>query len=143
MRLIHVVVLAAVVYAGYSYWDKKTGSNDLSVSGAEYSENGFVLLPGIQGQEEGTVYVISPPGCPKESAVRARELARDLQEQGIPVIETGDVNFSFSEQPPDEVVERMDGVMRGEIPIVLLNGHGKANPSLEEVVAEFRDGSRG
>jgi hypothetical protein len=32
---------------------------------------------------------------------------------------------------------RLNSVMNGELPIVFVNGRGKANPTLEEVIAEF------
>jgi len=137
MRFIHVVVLAAISYAAYSYWDKSKERTEFEVSGPEYSDNGFAILPGVLDQDEGTVYVIAPPNCPKESARRARQLAKDLDDQGIPVVETNKVNFSWKERPTSETLDSVNSVMKGEIPIVIVNGRGKANPLLEEVVAEY------
>jgi hypothetical protein len=33
---------------------------------------------------------------------------------------------------------RLNTVMTGELPIVLIDGMGKANPSIEDVVAEYK-----
>ena len=39
-------------------------------------------------------------------------------------------------------MERMSRIMNGPLPIVFFNGRAKANPSLDEVVAEFKDSSK-
>jgi hypothetical protein len=36
---------------------------------------------------------------------------------------------------------RTNAVLSGEIPIVIINGMAKANPTVDEVVAEYRHGN--
>lgn len=141
MRFIHLVLLAGAIWVGYTLWEKNKESTEAEMAGPEYSENGFAQLPGLQDQDADTVYVIAPQDCPKEASQRALRLAEDLQEQGIPVVKTSNVNYSFSATPSQDVLDRMNGVMRGEVPIVIINGRGKANPSMAEVVAEYQEGS--
>ena len=51
-------------------------------------------------------------------------------------------SLSIQITAPDEEtkqrLQRLDVVMRGTIPAVLIDGMGKANPSAEEVIREFR-----
>jgi hypothetical protein len=138
MRLIYFAILVGFSSLAYVFWTKMEESRRINVHGSTYSENGFVTLPGVLNQDKNTVYVIAPENCPRQSAIRARQLAQDLKNQGISVVETHRVNYSFTTRPSKEVIDRMNGVMEGEIPIVMINGRGKANPSLGEVVAEYR-----
>ena len=41
-----------------------------------------------------------------------------------------------------EINKRMNRIMNGPLPVVFVNGRAKSNPSLDEVVAEFRAGSK-
>ena len=54
-------------------------------------------------------------------------------------------NASFSPSASDDIdafVRRHNAVMNGEVPIVFVNGRVKANPDLDEVVAEYEDSAR-
>lgn len=37
-----------------------------------------------------------------------------------------------------EAMEQMDHLMKGDSPVVFINAKGKANPTINEVIAEYR-----
>ena len=76
---------------------------------------------------------------PEAAARRADELAERLARDGIPVTRTH--NVSFPAVNGTDELQRVNRVMQGELPIVIVHGRGKANPTLDEVLAEYR-GSR-
>ena len=104
------------------------------------SPNGFLPVPMPEGAAANTVLIFAPINCPKEGAQRARALSEALTAQGIANVKTdhyGSRSFTPSEEEFAKA-RRLDFVMTGELPIALINGMGKANPSLEEVEAEYR-----
>ena len=137
MSALKVVVIAAVVAGGYYAYTKKQQQAEVSESAeAVVSANGFVSLPAVNDQGSG-VLVFAAQGCPLEDAARADQLAADLKSSGVPVRRTNDIGFTMTSPDPG-AVQRMHAVMNGQLPIVFVNGRGKANPSLNEVLAEYR-----
>ena len=107
---------------------------------AEKSVNGFidVAMPG--GARDDTVIIFAPQNCPREASQRAQALHARLKELDIPSVVSSSYSLSFTDRSEEfkAKLERTNGVMRGEIPIVLVNGMGKPNPTAEEVVAEYQ-----
>ena len=133
MKIIKLVLFVAVVGVAYQYW-----STHQPTTGPEavVSANGFVALPALAGADPRQVVVFAPQNCPKEDARRSDELAQSLAQRNIPSVRTHDVAFTSSDPDPG-IGARLNAVMNGELPIVIVNGKGKANPTLDEVIAEY------
>jgi hypothetical protein len=103
------------------------------------SRHGFVDLPAVTGASPGAVLVIAAENCPEEAAQRADALAHRLRGHGLPVTRLHQVSF---EMPGGDAAaaQRVMAVMNAELPIVFVRGKAKSNPSLEEVLAEYRPG---
>ena len=141
MNIIKLLVVLGIVGAGYHFW---TGNHTGHPSGADTSiasENGFVELPPVEGQNSDAVLIAAAMNCPHEAAQRADALANDLSRKGIPVIRTQHIGFSLT-NPEDPAVDHISSVMNGKLPIVFVHGKAKANPTLEEVVAEYGNNSQ-
>jgi hypothetical protein len=81
--------------------------------------------------------IFAPENCPSEAAQRADALARQLASKGIPVTRSHSANFIFDTDPGRAVLDRINTVMQGEIPIVFVNGRGRANPRVDDVLSEY------
>jgi len=98
--------------------------------------NGFVEVPAPDGQDVNTVYVVAAENCPHEEAQRADRLAQALSSNNISVQRTHSVGFSSLKNQGE--ADRINTIMNGELPIVFLHSRAKANPSLDEVMAEVK-----
>jgi hypothetical protein len=132
MNVIKLVLLLAAAGLAYQYWSTQQSTNGPAV----VSPNGFVAMPTLAGGDPKQVVVFAPENCPSEKAQQADDLARQLSARNIPTLRSHDVTFSSSDPDP-RIGVRLDSVMKGELPIVFVNGRGKANPTLEEVLAEY------
>jgi hypothetical protein len=137
MNLKWAVVAALVALLGYALWHKHTANVEAAALAALTDEHGFVDLAQPQGADPKKVWVIAAVNCPKEGARRADELARDLDLREIAFERRSNVNFSFDVDNPD-LFRRINDMMNGEVPIVFVNGRIKANPELEDVIAEYK-----
>ncbi len=83
--------------------------------------------------------IFAPDNCPREGSQRAAALVQQLSELGIANVRTSRYGAQVFEPNPEieASFRRLNVVMNGEIPIVLINGMGKANPSVDQVVAEY------
>ena len=133
MNLIRFLLLIAIAGGGYHYWKQHKVERDLA---AVTSEGGFVSIPMPDGMNPHGVVVFAPENCPSDAAQRAYALVSDLGGRGMPVSRAD--SASFGDLPDAATAERIRAVMNGEVPIVFVNGKAKANPSLDEVVAEYR-----
>jgi hypothetical protein len=87
--------------------------------------------------------ILAAQNCPREGAQRADRLAHEMAARGFHFKRAS--NASFSPSPTDDIdafVRRHNAVMNGEVPIVFVNGRVKANPGLDEVVAEYEESAR-
>ena len=140
MNIIRTLIVIGIAGTAYAYWNHHRDSLTQLDAGAAVNERGFATLPPVDGQNSGTVFVVAAQNCPHEDAQRADRLAEDISREGIPVQRVNTVNFSFLSAPDNSTMERIDQVMTGPLPIVFVAGRAKSNPSLEEVVAEFKGG---
>jgi hypothetical protein len=132
MNVVKLVLILAAGALAYQYW-----STQQSASGpAVVSPNGFVRMPPMADGNAGQVVVFAPENCPSEKAQQADDLARQLASRNIPTVRAHDVTFTSSDPDP-RIGVRLDSVMKGELPIVFVNGRGKANPTIEQVIAEY------
>ncbi len=137
MSLFKILIVAAIAYGGYSYWSDKRISRAVQAQVNAAGPTGFVAIPTPEGQTTRSVIVFAPPNCPEEAGQRADELMRRLADKGIPAQRASSANFSFA-NPDPTVVAQVQRVMGGELPVVFINGTGKANPSLDDVLAQYQ-----
>ncbi len=140
MNIIRLLLVVGIAGGGYTYWKHHHESVARVETGPAVSSNCFAALPPVEGQSSRKVFVVAAENCPHEEAQRADRLAEDLGRKGIPVQRTHQVSFSLTSPPESEVMERMSRIMNGPLPIVFIDGRAKSNPSLDEVVAEFKGG---
>ena len=137
MNIIKLLIVVGIVGFGYQYWVKHSaqGSGTVAISGAsESGKGGFVQLPSFDAGSSAAVIVVAAENCPEEDARRADDLAAELRKQGIPVARSHSVSFTFSGADAG-LADRVSALMNGKLPIVLVNGRGKANPALDDVMA--------
>ncbi len=97
----------------------------------------FVNLPTPSGHSGMGVIVFAPANCPKAAGQRADDMMSRLASSGIPATRARDANFSTEGMSP-QAIQDLNSVMAGTLPAVFVNGTGKANPSVEEVLAQYR-----
>ena len=138
MSLTKFLVIVALLGYGYHYYTtNRTTDNTVSKVDVGSSSRGFVEMPAIPGASGASVVIFSPENCPEEGTRRADALAAHLEQSGVSVTRSSNVDFSFDNNDP-AYVQRVLDVMNGEIPIVVVRGRGKANPTFEEVLAVYR-----
>lgn len=142
MRLIQLALMAAVGYGAYDYWSSQRAPSSSAKQAVSSSSDpmqvstGFVNLPTPQGYSANSVIVFAPPDCPEAAGLRADEMMRRLAQAGIPAVRASSANFSGSNFTADTVAH-INSVMAGELPAVFVRGTGKANPSVEETLAQY------
>ncbi|MEN1929001.1 hypothetical protein WCE34_08315 [Luteimonas sp. MJ204] len=99
---------------------------------------GFVEIPMPDGLPSRGVVVFAPANCPEDAGQRADAIVRHLESQGIPHRRSSSANYSNLASAED--ARRVTAVMNGPIPVVYVNGRARANPSPQDVVAEYRGG---
>jgi hypothetical protein len=102
--------------------------------------NGFVPVATSAGAAPDVAVILAALNCPSVQAKRADSMASQLSQMGIPNQRAN--NYSVTGVPRDQMplLMRTNVVLTGEIPIVIINGMAKANPTVDEVVAEYRAG---
>jgi len=131
-----VVAVAALTIVGKV---RQASASHSAPAADQASEAGFVML---KPEEAGskTVVIMSAPNCPREEAVRARDLAAKLQSAGIPNELRSEISFSFTDEKEAARIQKFMGEVTN--PLVLVRGRGKGNPTLEAVIAEYRSSPR-
>lgn len=136
MRPLRLILIVAALGFAYHLWGEYRENSAMK---AVMSPNGFLPVPMPPNTEPGTVLVFAPLNCPREAAQRARALSQELTQLGIRNVQTSHYPAMSFEPNPETLAsfKRLNKVMTGEIPIALINGMGKANPSVADVVAEY------
>jgi hypothetical protein len=134
MSLMKFLLFIAIVGAAFHFWNKQDVESALKT--ATISPNGFIDLPAPTNLDNDLVIVFAAEGCPKEEGQRADHLAEALSRQNIPNTRAHSASFDLADPDP-ALLGRLDSVMKGTLPIVFVNGKGKANPTLDEVVSEY------
>jgi hypothetical protein len=139
MALLKALLVLGIAFGAFTLYAKyrqahpapaAAGAPDANVSPA-----GFVLLNREEARNP-TVTVMVAPGCPRDEAVRGRELHAALQQAGIPCTMSNTLQISFTD--PAEAQRVQQFMSRVQNPLVLVRGWAKGNPSLEDVVAQYR-----
>ena len=92
------------------------------------------------GTPPNAVVILAPLNCSSEEAQRADYLAAALERQRIPVVRSSQYSASSdgSDSAAQANVQRAVSILNGPIPAVFVKGMGKANPSADEVIAEYQ-----
>jgi hypothetical protein len=135
MNLVKVLLVVAAAVGAYNDW-REDGTGGLACHAAR-STSGFATLPAVRGQSPAAVLVVAAEDCALEDAQCADRLADDLSRNGVRVVRVHHVGFDLAGGDSGDT-ERINAVMTGTLPIVFVRGRAKANPTLDEVLAEFR-----
>jgi hypothetical protein len=131
--------LTVIVAIGLAaYWWKSHHAP--SAPDMAQSPNGFVSVVMPDGANPQSVIIFTPLNCPSDAAQRAEALSAQLTELGIAHVKSASYS-SYRTSPTQEYKVAMDRtmtVLHGEIPAVFVHGMGKANPTAEEVLAEYQ-----
>ena len=167
MSLFKILICAALVWGGYKYFAQSRAlSGQLSAEDKRALEKlglptegavvvsrttevinaddvrsdpniSFVPMPTPAGHSASSVVVFAPAHCTKAEGQRADQMMRQLQANSIPASRASSANFSTDGMTP-EGMQNLNSVMAGALPAVFVNGSGKANPSVEEVIAQYK-----
>ena len=138
---VKVVSAAVVLVLVYLVWHAHSARVEAEALGQLTDENGFLDLATPTGADPRKVWIVAAANCPKEGARRAETLAHDLSERDVVFERHASVSFALGADDP-ALVRRLDSVLNGETPIVFVNGRIKANPALDEVLAEYEVAQR-
>lgn len=140
-KLLALLAVVGLAMGGMVAWDAmrpKGVAQGAEVGERASSSSTFAEIPLPDGVPARGVVVFTPENCPSEAAQRARRLMGRLSDHNVPYSQTS--HAEFSNLTSQEQADRVTSVMNGPIPIVYVNGRAKANPTPEEVVAEYRRG---
>jgi len=99
------------------------------------SNTGFVKVARPEGAVANEVLIVGP-NCNRPEGVRTRALASSLAARNIPYRQTDSI--SLSADAGWDGIAQMNDLIKQDSPLVFINARGKANPTLDEVVAEYR-----
>jgi hypothetical protein len=138
MRLLKLLVLAAAIVVAFNWWKGKDIER-VTAAVSEPSPNGFIPVLMPDGARPDAVMIFAPENCPSDAAQRAEDLDQELKRAGIPTIRSASFRLTVDNPTSEQraAVERATAVVNGAIPAVFINGMGKANPSADEVIAEY------
>lgn len=136
----HLFLLLVAGSVAYYLWGPPAGGRgreDRPAAEQAEGSRGFVELPQGEAGSEAGVVIFAPPNCSSEEAQRADDLAAALDRAGVPYRRSSQFQLTLQSPDPDALA-RIRAVMSGPIPVVIVNGSGKANPSADDVIAEYR-----
>jgi hypothetical protein len=133
-----LVIGLAVLAGGYRAWHSHEHTADTRELQALADGSGFVPVQMPDGSPPDTVLILAPLNCPSAGAKRADALAARLTALGIPNARRNQYFVSSPTPERQTGIRHAFSLMDGEIPAVMINGRGKANPTAEEVATEYR-----
>ena len=140
MRSLSALVLAlAVICVAPKVWHAHQRAAFQREVNSLADGNGFIPVHMPDGAEQGTVLILAPRNCPSAQARRADALAGELTRAGIPNRRTATYFIARASRGDQAEIARALDLMRlDRAPVVMIDDRAKANPTTEEVVAEFR-----
>lgn len=126
MRLLKLLLLTSLTTVGVNYCQL----------GKPARQAGFVTVIAPSGLNPAQVVVVGPD-CSNPAGQRTRALIVQLTQARVPYthVSTG---LSFTASNDLQALYRLHQVMQGDEPIVFINRKAKANPQMQEVIAESR-----
>lgn len=136
MGIAKLLILVGVIGFALHWW---SGRQDERILFSEKSVNGFIPVVMPDGVKPNTVVIFAPLNCPSSAAQRAQSLSEKLTRLGIPNVRSSSYSSNITEPTLDDKnrLKRTTFVLNGEIPAVFVGGMAKANPTPDEVVAEY------
>jgi hypothetical protein len=134
------LLIALVIGCGVRLWQVHARSvidRELFMSA---DSNGFVSVAMPDGAPADTVLIFAAQNCPSAQAQRADAMAMQLSQMGVPNRRTNNYSVAHVTREQMPLLTHTNEVMSGEIPIVLINGMAKANPTVDEVASEYNRG---
>jgi hypothetical protein len=132
------VFIGSAVGIAWLGWNQHKSHVEATAIAALTDERGFIEFEIPQGARNNEVLIVAAQNCPKDGAVRADRLAREMAERNIRYRRSSSVSFSVPQDADvDTFVRRNNAIMNSEVPIVFVNGKVKSNPGLDEVIAEY------
>ena len=142
MSTVKFFVAGVAAAVAHMAWNQHKAHVDAAAIAALTDERGFIEFEMPQEAKNDEVLIVAAQNCPKEGAVRADRLAREMAERNIRYRRSSGVSFSVPQDADvDTFVRRNNAIMNGEVPIVFVNGKVKSNPGLDEVIAEYAQAS--
>jgi hypothetical protein len=138
MNLLKVAAVLLLILVATAIWRSgmfNRTAHETDVTTVHASTNGFTFIPMPDGMPPRGIVIFAPQNCPSDAAQRARKLADYLSTHHLAYANSSSANYSNLSSQAE--VNQVTAVMNGKIPIVYVNGKAKANPTPEEVVAEF------
>ena len=135
MSPLKFVIFAVLVAFGYYQWREKQEAPAKSAEVLGSSAFGFVPAPAF-GEGVNAVVIATTDDCSTNAMLRAQNLAKDLREQGIPILWAQPISAAAAVADP-VAARRMAAITAGEQPLVLIRGKAKSNPLLADIVLEY------
>lgn len=137
MKLLRLVIVVAGLWYGYQWWQERQLAEQTKLL---TSANGFVPTAMSSSAKRNVVQILAPVNCPSEAAQRADALAAKLTQMGVPNERSSNYSLNINDPTAEQraAIDRSVAVLNGDIPAVFVNGMGKANPSADEVLAEYQ-----
>lgn len=132
------LLLSVLAFSGaYLLWNQNYEERLVE---SPQSSSPFVEVVMPSETASSMVYILAPINCPKKGRRRADRLEKELISRGIPVERRSRILIGPSNSSKYELERYMRSVavLKGEVPAVFVNGRAKANPSVDEIVDEFR-----
>lgn len=145
MKKIFIIAIAAIVLSVTVHkWYRHKAVQQLiaKTSTSRIDQYGFfnvsINLPGRNG-----IVIMAPLNCSSQQAQKADYLASELKRRNIPAerIKGFTVNIDvtkYTKQEMQELEERMAYVRRMPIPIVFVNGKVKSDPTVDDIINEWK-----
>lgn len=136
-----LVFVALITFVVHWWNDRDSDSASASATLAEESSpSGFVPAAMPDDAPPNTIVIFAPLNCPSDGAQRADSLAAQLEGLQIPVLRTSRYSARSDGVNAKSLasVNRTLSVLKGEAPAVFVNGMAKANPSFDEIIAEYQ-----
>jgi hypothetical protein len=130
-KLFFLIAILAVCYSVGHWFHASPSGSSTNVSGE------FISIPLPVGVDAKAVVIYAALNCPRAGARRADELERELTRQGIACSRSNTLEFRVSAKDLPQM-EKVKDLMNGEIPLVLVKGRAKNNPSLDEIIKEYK-----
>jgi len=134
-----LVIGLAVLAGGYRAWEGHQRGVEAHELQALADSNGFVPVQMPDGSPRDTVLILAPLNCPSAGAKRADALAARLTALGIPNARWNQYSIASPAKDQQTGIKHAFAIMSGEIPAVMINGRGIANPTADQVATEFRN----
>ncbi len=132
-----IIILIIIFTCALTFFIK---SCDEERSKVIISRNGFenVLMP--NGSADDNIYIIAPLNCSCEATQRANELVEKLESLGISTTRSETYAFHIAEPTADDRIKGEKGleILKEEKPMVFINGAAKSNPSIKDIISEFK-----